>query len=142
MKNSKFWIAVAAAGVAMNVVDIVLQGMIMDKMYYSKHLDLFNMTANPAWYIFGDFVAVLVLAWVYDKVSSSFASGWKGGAMYGLYAGVLVNFPYQIFLHLYIRGFSYRLAWFNTIYGVVWAMIAGAIIVAVYKKGASTSSAS
>lgn len=142
MKSSKFWIAVAAAGVAMNVVDFVLQGMIMDKMYYSKHLDLFNMMANPAWYILGDFVAVLVLAWVYDKVSSSFASGWMGGAMYGLYAGILVNFPGQIFLHLYIRGFSYRLAWFNTIYGIVWAIIAGAIFVAVYKKGASTSSAS
>ena len=142
MKSSKFWIAVAAAGVAVNVFDGVLQGMILQNMYYSKHPDLFNMTANPAWYIFGDFVAVFVFAWVYDKVSSSFASGWMGGAMYGLYAGILVNFPGQIFLHLYIRGFSYRLAWFNTIYGIVWGILAGAIFAAVYKKGASTSSAS
>jgi hypothetical protein len=87
MKSSKFWIAVAAAGVAMNVVNGILQGMIMEKMYYSKHLDLFSMTANPAWFIFGDFVTVFVLAWVYDKVSSGFVTGWRGGAMYGFYAG-------------------------------------------------------
>ncbi len=142
MKSSNFWIAVLASGVAVNVMDGILQGMVMTNMYYSKHQDVFNMTASPAWYIFGDFVSVFVLAWVYDKISSNFASGWMGGAMYGLYAGVLVNFPSQIFLHLYIRGFSYRLAWFNTIYGIVWAIIAAAIIAAVYKKDASTSSAS
>lgn len=132
----------AAAGIAMNVVDGVLQGMIMDKLYYSKHLDLFNMTASPIWYIVGDFVTVFVLAWVYDKVSSSFAAGWKGGAIYGLYVGILVNFATWIFLRLYIRGFSYRLAWFNTIYGVAWAVIAGAILAALYKRGTSTSAAS
>jgi hypothetical protein len=142
MKSSKFWIAVAAAGIAMVVLDYVIQGMIMEKMYYSKHLDLFNAMTNPMWYIVGDFVAVLVLAWVYDKVSSSFAAGWKGGAMYGLYAGILVNFPAWIFVHLSIKGFSYRFAWFSTIYGVAWAVIAGAIFVALYRKGTSTSAAS
>src|SRR3989304_5547687 len=115
MKSNKFWIAVAAAGVVMNVVDFLFQGMLMNNLYYSKHPDVFAEMTNPVWFIIGDFVAVLVLAWVYDKVSSSFASGWKGGALYGLYAGVLVNFPTYIFLHLVIKGFSYRFAWFSTI---------------------------
>ena len=142
MKSSKFWISVLVAGVVVNILDFLLQGMLMEKMYYSRHMDVFIMTANPIWYILGDFVSVFVLAWVYDKVSSSFASGWMGGAMYGLYAGVLVNFPAWLFLHLFIRGFGKKIALFSTVYGIVWAVIAGAIIVAVYKKGASTSSAS
>lgn len=141
MKSSKFWIAVAAAGVVMNIVDIVLQGKIMESMYYSKHQDVFIMTTSPAWFVLGDFVAVLVMAWVYDKVSSSFAAGWKGGAMYGLYAGVLVNFPTWIFVHLFLKGFSYRFAWFSTIYGIVWSVIAGIIIVALYKKGTQAPAA-
>jgi hypothetical protein len=106
----------------------------MVNLYYSKHTDVFLDTANPAWFILGDFITVIVLAWVYDKVSGSFAAGWKGGAMYGLYAGVLVNFPTWIFLHLFIKGFSYKYAWFSTVYGIAWTIIAAAIIAALYKK--------
>ena len=142
MKNSRFWIAVAGAGVVVNIIDFLCQGMIMEKMYYSRHQDVFNMTANPAWYVLGDFVTVLVLAWVYDKVSASFQKGWMGGAMFGLYAGVLTNFPTWLFLHLFIRDFGKKIALFSTVYGIVWTIIAGAVIVALYKKGDSTPAAS
>ncbi len=135
MKSSKFWIAVAVSGVVMNIVDFVLQGMVMMNMYYAKHTDVFLDTSNPVWFIVGDFVTVFVLAWVYDKVAASFNAGWKGGAMYGLYAGVLVNFPTWIIAHLMLRGISYKFAWFSTIYGIVWSVIAAAVIAALYKKG-------
>ncbi len=134
MKNSKFWIAVAVCGVVMNIVDFLFQGMVMTPMYYSKHTDVFIDMANPVWFVIIDFVTVFVLAWVYDKVAGSFNSGWKGGAMYGLYAGILVNFPTWIFFHLFIRGFSYKFAWLTTIYGIVWTVIAGAIITSIYGK--------
>ena len=142
MKNSKFWIAVVVSGVAMNIVDFVLQGMVMTPMYYSKHADVFIQTTNPVWYVVMDFIMVFVLAWVYDKVAASFNSGWKGGAMYGLYAGILVNFPTWIFLHIFIKGYSYKFAWFSTFYGIVWTVIAGAIVAGIYKKGATASAAS
>ena len=135
MKSSKFWIAVAVSGVVMNIVDFVLQGMVMMNMYYAKHTDVFLDTSNPVWFIVGDFVTVFVLAWVYDKVAASFNAGWKGGAMYGLYAGVLVNFPTWIIARLMLRGISYKFAWFSTIYGIVWSVIAAAVIAALYKKG-------
>ena len=141
MKSSKFWIAVLASGVVMNVVDFVVQGMMMVNMYYSKHTEVFSVTANPIWYIIGDFVAVFVLAWVYDKVSGSFSPGMKGGAMYGLYVGILVNFPTWIFAHLMIKGYSYKFAWFSTIYGIVWTVLAAAIIASLYKKSAPASAA-
>ena len=98
-------------------------------------MDVFLDTSNPVWFIIGGFITVLVLAWVYGKVAASFSAGWKGGAMFGLYAGVLVNFPTWIIVHLMVKGISYKYAWLSTIYGIVWSVIAAAIIAAVYKKG-------
>jgi len=134
MKDSKFWMAVAAAGVVMNIIDFLIQGLVMVPAYYSKHADVFIQTGNPLWFVIGDFLTVFVLAWVYDKVAGSFSTGWKGGSMYGLYAGILVNFPTWIFLHLLLKGFSYKFAWFSTIYGIVWTVIAGAIVASIYEK--------
>jgi len=139
MKSSKFWIAVAVSGVVMNIIDYVIQAMVMTNLYYSKHPDVFLDTSNPAWFIVGDFVTVLVLAWVYNKVAASFSTGWKGGAMYGLYAGVLINFPTWIIVHLFMKGVSYKFAWFSTIYGIVWSVVAAAILAALFKKGEASA---
>lgn len=136
MKSSKFWIAVVVTGVVMNVVDFLVQGMWFGTMIYSKFPDLFSM--NPSampFYIIGDFITVLVFAWVYDKVYASFGGGAKGGMMAGLYAGVLANFPTWIFAHLTFKGFPYSVSWIFTIYGIVWYIIAGTIVGAMYKKG-------
>ena len=136
MKSSKFWIAVIAASVAVNILDFVVQGMWLAGAVYSKMPETFTMDTNPVWFVVGDIVAIFVLAWVYDRVYGSFGGAMKGGAVYGLYAGILVNFPMFIFVHLMIRGFSYHLAWIMTVYGVIWTVIAGAIIGPIYKKGA------
>ena len=134
MKSSKFWIAVLAAGVVMNIIDYLVQGMWLTNAIYSQMPETFNMTTNPLWYVVGDFVTVFVFVWVYDRVYGSFGGAAKGGALYGLYAGILVNFPTWIFLHLFIRGYSYHLAWISTIYGIAWGVVAGAIVGAIYKK--------
>ena len=135
MKSSKFWIAVVAAGVVANVFDYVVHGMILQNAYYSKMTDLMNQGGNPTWFVVGDFIAVLVLAWVYDKVYGTFGGGPKGGAMFGLYAGVLVNFPAGIFFHLMFKGFPYSLSWVWIILGIIFYVIVGAVLGAMYKKG-------
>ncbi|MGA9407604.1 MAG: hypothetical protein WBW71_10770 [Bacteroidota bacterium] len=142
MKNSKFWLAVGVAGVALNILDIILQGMVMQNLYYAKHADVFNQATNPVWFVVGDFLSIFILVWVYDKVAGSFSSGWKGGAMFGLYTGILINFPTWIFVHLWLlKGFSYHFAWFSTIYGIVWTVIAGALIAIIYKKAPTAPAA-
>ena len=86
------------------------------------------------WFVFGDFVAAFVLVWVYDRVYSSFGGGPKGGATFGLFAGVLMNFPARVFAHLLFVGYTYSFAWIMVIYGIVWAVVAGAVAGALYKK--------
>jgi len=85
-------------------------------------------------FIIGDFAAVVVLAWVLNRLSSSFGSGARGGANAGFFLGILVNFPAYHFVFLMFKDYPYSLAWINTIYGVVWYMIIGAILAAIMHK--------
>jgi hypothetical protein len=101
---------------------------------YKNMPEVFNQTENPTWFIVGDFVAALVFGWFYDKVYASFGGGAMGGVMYGLYAGVLVSFPAWIFNHLMFAGLPYGLAWTITIVNIIWGVIVGAVLGALYKK--------
>jgi len=133
MNIKKLVYAALAVGVAMNVVDFVVHGNLFETIYYSQ-LPIFRRDNTVPFLVFGDFVAAFVFVWVYDRVRGSFSSGVAGGATYGLYAGILVNFPANIFLHLLIVDFPYALTWAWTIYGVVLGVMLGAIAGAIYRQ--------
>jgi len=127
MKSGKFWLAVLVAGIVANVLDYVVQGQVLTHAYYAK-MSVMKPDTAVQWFVFGDFVAVLVLAWVYAKVGSIFGGGLKGGATAGFYLGVLVSFPAYHFVFLMFKEYPYALAWINTVYGVIWYVILGAIL--------------
>ena len=132
MNVKKLLLATVVVGVVMNIVDFIVQGQLLAGLY--ANLPLFKKEPPIPWLVVGDFVTALVFVWVYDKVLSSFGAGAKGGAMYGLYAGILVNFPTWIFAHLLFEGFPYSLSWTWTLVGVAWCVIAGAVAGVIYKK--------
>ncbi len=133
MNVKKLLLATFAVGVVLNVLDFVVHMQIL-AAYYSRLNILFRAEMPMRYLVIGDFVAALVFVWVYDRVYGSFGGGPKGGATYGLYAGVLLNFPTWIFLNLLFVGFPYALAWIWTIYGIVAGVIAGGVAGATYKK--------
>lgn len=133
MNVQRILVPALVVGIVANILDFIVHGLIL-KDYYSG-LTIFNPESSVGWLIFGDFVAALVFVWVYDRVQGSFGGGPKGGATYGLYAGILVNFPTWIFANLLFMGFTYGLAWIWTIYGIIWCVVAGAVMGALYKKG-------
>ncbi len=132
MNVKKVLLAGLVVGVVMNVFDFVVQGQLLAG-YYAQ-LSFLKREPPIPWLVVGDFVAALVFVWVYDRVFSSFGGGAKGGATFGLYAGVLVNFPTWIFANLIFVDFPYGLAWVWTLVGVAWGVIAGAVAGATYKK--------
>ena len=134
MNLKKFIIAVLAVGVAGNIYDMVVNGFLLQGPIYSKHTNLFRQDARMAWLIVADVVAALVFVWVYDKVKSSFSEGWKGGATFGLYAGILINFPTWIFAFLLFNNFSYSVTWVFILGGIGWGIVAGAVTGALYKN--------
>lgn len=139
MKSGKFWIAVLVAGVVANIVDYVVYGLWLGPTYFMQNTVLFNQNANPVWYVIGDFVSVFVFAWILNKVSGSFGSTPMDGAKAGLYLGIFINFPTWIFVHLMFNGYPYGLSWINTVYGIIWYVGIGCILMTMMKKPAATA---
>jgi hypothetical protein len=133
MNVKKLLLSTVVVGVVLNVLDFVVHGQILAGTY-ARLSGLFRSDAPLPFLVLGDFVAALVFVWVYDRVYGSFGGGPKGGATYGLYAGVLLNFPTWIFFNLLLVGFPYSLSWIWTIYGVIGGVILGAVAGATYKK--------
>jgi len=85
------------------------------------------------WLMIGSAVSILVLLWVYEKVKGSFGAGMQGGAMFGLFTGVLMNFPMWLFFSVYM-GWSYGAMWHMTLVGIVLSVVNGLLIGLVYEK--------
>ncbi|HVU23789.1 MAG TPA: hypothetical protein VHE13_06660 [Opitutus sp.] len=140
MKNPRFWIAVFVTGIVVNALDFVVQGMLLTNSFYSS-IDSMRHDVGFGPFVLGDFVATFVLAWVLDRVAPAFAAGAKGGATAGFFLGVLVNFPMNHFIFLMFKGVPYSLAWINTLFGVVWYLIAGALLGALMKRAPAANAA-
>ena len=136
MRIQKFLLATVAVGVAVNIYDYVLHGMLLQGPLYSQLTGFMRADASVPLLVLSDFVAALVFVWVYDRVQSAFPPGPKGGAVFGLYAAVLIGFPTWIGCYLLIAGFTYGLAWAWTFAGLGWGLIAGAIAGLLYRARA------
>lgn len=92
------------------------------------------VTAPPMmWVIIGSIVGIVVLLWFYERVRGTFGGGMAGGAKFGFYTGVLMNFPMWLYFTLY-TGWPYKSMWHFTLVGVVMSIINGALIGLVYEK--------
>ena len=132
MNPKKFLLAFIIVGVVLNVFDGLVHGGLMMNTY--KGLSFMRQDTPVIWYIALDFLMALVLVWFYEKVKGSFARSIGGGALFGFYAGVLISFPSMLGMKLMITGFPYYLAWVWIILAIIWDIIAGMIIGAIYKE--------
>ena len=83
-----------------------------------------------------DFIAAFVFVWFFDRVRASFGPGVNGGMTYGLSAGILMNIPVWVMVANLFRGYPYHDALLWTAFGVLWAVIMGAVAGVVYDKTA------
>jgi len=95
---------------------------------------------SKLWETVGDLFAALVVTGLYARVRSVFGTGLAGGATYGVYAGLLANFPTWLFMTVY-AGWPYGATWILTIVGVGLFVVYGAIMGFVYQTldGAKTA---
>ena len=126
MPVSKLLVTAVVVGIVANVYDFLIHGVLLQGPLYSG-IPLMRPDASLPLLIVTDFVAALVFVWVYDRVRASFPAGASDGAKFGLYAGVLVNFPTWIACYLLLDGFTYPLAWAWTLAGLGWCILAGAV---------------
>jgi hypothetical protein len=122
-------------GLVVNVFDFLVHGLLLAGPLYSK-LPIMRPDAAIPFLIVADFVAALVFVWVFQRVRACFPPGAAGGAAFGLYAGILVNFPTWIVSYLLLKGFTYGLAWVWILTGVAWGVLAGAVAGAMMSRPA------
>jgi hypothetical protein len=124
-----------AAAVAVLAVlllwDNVLSGMIVG----SAMAAIPGMKADYSklWETVGDVGSALVFAGLYARVRGVFGMNLKGGVTYGVYAGLLMNFPTWLNMTVY-AGWPYGAAWTLTIALVVLFTVAGAVMGVVYQS--------
>lgn len=88
---------------------------------------------SKLWETVGDLFAAAVLVWVYSKVKTSFRAGIGGGLTYGLYAGILINFPGWLWMTVY-AGWPYAATWTLVIVLTLITVVSGILIGAIYGR--------
>jgi hypothetical protein len=134
MARKNFWIAVIVGGIVVNIMDMIVQGMLFQSMFY-KNMEGMRMDVNPGWYVLLDFVTVIVFVWFYDRVYNSFEGGVRGAMKYGVLYGIVTTFPMMFFPHLMYAGFPYALVWASIVYGIIWGGVLGTVVGKFYTKG-------
>jgi len=84
------------------------------------------------WVLLGNLFAAMVLAGLYARTRTIFGATPTGGAVYGVYAGLLINFPTWLFMSVYF-SWPYKAAWHTTLVFILVTVVAGAIMGAVYQ---------
>ena len=114
------------AGVVLNALDFLVQGVLLSGYYVGPSFR--NVDDVLPQLIALDFVAGFVFVWLYLKFGAVTGAGVAGGARFGWYAGMLYSFPMFIAMHLLFNGYSFQLAVINTIYQVAAYVVAGLAI--------------
>jgi hypothetical protein len=125
--NLKTFIKLAlVAGVVLNVLDFLVQGVLLSQYYVGPAFRDANDVLPQL--IALDFVAGSVFVWLYLALGAATGAGARGGALFGWYAGMLYSFPMFIAMHLLFNGYSFQLAAINTVYQVAAYVVAGLAI--------------
>jgi len=121
------------AGVATNIADFVMHGMILAKTY-QKYPEAFSQTpANPLHFAAISVVMGICIAILFAKSRSAWEAGWKGGATFGLFFGIAIFFS-GFYMPLVIGGFPYYLAWCWGGTYLVDALVGGVVLGAVIPR--------
>lgn len=123
-----------AAVVAMLVWLLIWDNFLGAMVAGSAMAQIPGMVAEPSklWESVGDLFAAIMFVGVYARTRSVWGVGAKQGAIYGVYAGLLVHFPTWLFMSVY-AGWPYGPTWMFTIALVFVGVVGGALAGTVYQ---------
>jgi len=133
MNWSKIAIGGLVAGIAMNVTEWVLHGVVM-RSTYEKYPDVFRQEqSSPLYFVLAAVCVCLAAALLFSKSRSSWAAGVTGGATFGACLGLVAFFTF-FYNPLVFDGYPYYLAWCQGTITLIAFVIAGAVLGLVIKK--------
>jgi hypothetical protein len=132
MNWSRVLIAGVAAGVALNISDFVMHGLIM-RNTYTKYSVFTQEQANPFLFLVIALCIGIAAAILFAKTRASWAAGAAGGATFGFWLG-LVSFFAPFYHSLVFEGFPYYMGWCWGGISLIGAVIGGTVLGLIYKK--------
>lgn len=133
MNWGKVLIGGIVAGVAMNIVDFVLHGMVMRKTYMGLP-DVFDQEpANPLFFVLVAICISIAAALLFAKSRECWGAGAKGGATFGAFLGLFAFFP-SFYQPLVIADFPYYLAWCHGGIAFIATVVAGTVLGLIIKR--------
>ncbi len=133
MNWQKALLAGLVAGIALTISDFIMHGLIMGSTY-TKYPEVFTQEqANPFHFLLVAVCIGVCAAILFGKTRQCWADGFKGGATYGFFLG-LVSFWPSFYSSLVIDGFPYYLSWCQGGINLIGAVIGGAVLGAMYRR--------
>jgi hypothetical protein len=127
MNWSKVLIGGVVAGVAVNVTEWVLHGMVM-RSTYEKYSDVFRQDqANPLFFLLAAICVSFAAAILFSKTRGCWSGGFKGGATFGGFLGLFGFFTF-FYNPLVFDGYPYYLAWCQGSITLIALVIAGGVL--------------
>lgn len=133
MNWSKIVLSGVIAGVVGWLYDFAMHGFIMADVYVSRPEVFSQEQANPLHFLLVSVAVWLTIAALFGRTRGSWQPGFKGGATYGAFVGLVSFFP-NFFHALVIADFPYFLSWCWGGIGLLGGVIGGAVIGAIYKQ--------
>lgn len=127
-------VAGLVAGIAQNIVNFILHGLILGGTYEGEAA--FAQEEDPAVFVWFTVIALVigvVAALFFASSRQSWADGAKGGLHFGILLGAVVGFQ-QFYLTLVINDFPYHVAWLWLGVEMISFGVGGMVLGAVYKR--------
>lgn len=134
MNWGKVLIGGVAAGVATNIVDFVLHGMVMSNTYMGLPEVFSQEQANPLFFLLVSVCMAIAAAMLFAKTRQAWTDGVKGGATFGAFLGLFAFFP-SFYSPLVIDGFPYYLAWCQGGIAFIASVVGGSVLGLIIKRG-------
>lgn len=142
----KFGLSATAlfVGIAVNIYDYLVHDVLLLNLLYHKlpimrygavtsQTKLISDAAVPL-FILADFVAAFIFVAFYNWIYKSILPGTRGGLLYGLAVGALINIPTWYVCSLQLNNFHSALATNWTLAGIGWSLLAGIFTGALFEK--------
>jgi hypothetical protein len=125
-------VAGLAGGIAINLADFVMHGIIMAETY-TKFPVFSQEPANPLWFLLVAICIGIPAAILFAQTRNSWTEGIQGGIIFGFWLGLVTFFP-PFYDSLVIEGFPYFLSWCWGGANLISFIIFGAVVGGIYKS--------
>lgn len=132
MNWGKILVGGVVAGIALNVTEFVLHGVVMASTY-EKYSVFTQEQASPFYFVLVAVCVAIAAAMLFAKSRDCWAAGAKGGAIFGFFLGLVAFFTF-FYNPLVLEGYPYFLAWCQGGITLIAMTVVGAVLGLMIKK--------